>query len=133
MSRDPYKPAQHHATPTPLTAAKPLGPLRRALRAFLLWLAGVVQGHPVWPYPLEQFFALEDRPGRVYIWTLRAEMTDEDALAMAAAFNEEFTRKFGRPTRALHIVTPSIDALRSMSRESAERMIVPWLREEASQ
>ena len=127
--RDPYTPAQHSTLTTPLTHARPIGPIRRAMRGFLLWLAGVVQGHPVWPYPLDQFFALEDRPGRCYLWTVHPSLTEDEAASIASAFREEFVRKFHREPRALHIVTPDVASLRRLSKADAE-LIMPWLRSE---
>ncbi len=128
--RNPYVAAQHSTKKTPVTEAKPIGPIRRVIRRFLLWVVGVLQGHPVWPYPLEQFFALEDRPDRIYVWSLHESLSDGDAQELAAQFAGEFIRKFHREPRAVHIMTPDVESIRRLTREEAERFIVPAFRQE---
>lgn len=116
-------------TKSPLFEADP-SPWRRRLRDVLLWLAGKVQGHPIWPYPLEHFYALEDRPSRCYVWTLHPEYTEDEAAALAESFNSAFIRRSNREPRALHVFTPHVDVLRRLDKEDAERHIIPWLKQE---
>lgn len=133
MTPSPYARHPRDETMTPALEAKRLGPVRRGLRGLLLWLAGLIQGSPVWPYPLQALYSLEDRPGRCYIWVLKPDATDEEATDIADAFNSAFLRKFNRETRALHVVTPDVESIRRLTRQDAERYVVPWLRHEEDQ
>src|SRR5690349_13260049 len=104
MTTSAYARQDKPETRTPPLEAKHIGRLRRLLRDLFLWLAGKLQGSPVWPYPLQALYSLEDRPGRCYVWLIHHEATDEEATDIADAFNSAFLRKFNRETRALHIV-----------------------------
>lgn len=104
--------------------------IRRILLRLTLWWAGVLQGHPVWPSPMQHFLSLEDRPGRIYVWTLHPSCSEKEAADLASAFHEEFIRKFNRPTRALHIVTPDVDVIHHLTREDVEAHVLPHLRRE---
>lgn len=110
-------------------------PVRRWLRDVLLRLVGRLQGHPAWPYPLAAIQGLDDVKGRVYVWRLHRVSPDiEDDRALAAQIAEDLEEsiqeRFGRKSRALHIVTPDVAELLRVGREEARALVLPHLQED---
>jgi len=73
--------------------------------------------------PVEQIYDLEDDSGKLYLWKLPSEWSDQQRDNLFARLVTSYREKFNRDPKAAHLLLTELDELKDVDRDEMKSLL----------
>ena len=73
--------------------------------------------------PVEQIYELDDEPGKLYLWKLPSEWSEQQRDNLFARLVSSYREKFSRDPKAAHLLLTELDELKDINRDEMKSLL----------
>ena len=73
--------------------------------------------------PVEQIYELEDEPGKLYLWKLPSEWSDQKRDNLFARLVQSYRDKFNRDPKSAHLLLTELDEVQEVDRDEMKDLL----------
>lgn len=73
--------------------------------------------------PVEKIYELDDEPGKLYLWKLPSEWSEQQRDNLFARLVSSYREKFSRDPKAAHLLLTELDELKDIDRDKMKSLL----------